>query len=607
MCPPEAVRGKEMSYWTGVLEKRLSRRRSLAATSAGALGAAFLAACGGGDSAGSGGEKTSGLLLTPADTSKQAKAGGTIVTSVNADVLTLDPLTNSSSIDIQQMLPVYSPFTKFGLGTFAKMPGVEDITGDIVESWELSPDATQITMKLRPNQKFDPRPPTNGRAATTADVQWSWDRFASLSPFRGDVLNSLNEAGPILGVTTPDDRTIVMKMAFPYSPIIELLAFHSYFLLMPKEAEDKFNAKSEMRGTGPFRLDTYTPNVSFEYKKNPDWYIKERPFLDGMTRSIIPDYSQGLAQFETGTLWSYADLRQEDVLRVKRDHPRMNLTRSLAHLKTPQAGYYTASARPESPLRDVRVRRAASMLLDRDLFIDTIGDLKKFEAAGLPIEKLWNSHLYAGQPNWLDPKGKEIGEGGQYFQYNPTEAKKLISAAGHQVVQIPFNWHNRGVNRRAEVISGMLQDSGLFKLDIKLLDYNTEWRDAQRSKGYGFLGFCSFTNGGHNEEAWFVNMYTPNGKFAINTQPIPNITDYVVKTRTEIDNNKRAERVKQLQKDLAMLQEPLMDPGYSVEFALSQPWLKNFGVFSTGGQGQPSSTSRDYTQFWYDPAEKNKA
>ena len=41
------------NYWDNLLDKRLSRRRALAATSAGALGAAFLAACGG-DSGGSG-------------------------------------------------------------------------------------------------------------------------------------------------------------------------------------------------------------------------------------------------------------------------------------------------------------------------------------------------------------------------------------------------------------------------------------------------------------------------------------------------------------------------------------------------------------------------
>jgi ABC-type transport system substrate-binding protein len=354
-----------------------------------------------------------------------------------------------------------------------------------------------------------------------------------------------------------------------------------------------------MRGSGPFLLDSYTPNVNLTYKKNPNWYKAGRPFLDGMVRTIIPDYSAGIAQFEAGRLWDYP-VRQEDILRLKTDHPKLDLTQSLAHLKTPQANYYTASARPESPLRDIRVRQAASMLLDRDLFLEAIYDLKSFRDAGLPTDTLWNSHIYAGQTDWLDPRGKELGEGARYFQYNPVEAKKLINAAGFDAVQIPFNWHNRGENKRAEVISNMLRDSKLFKLDVRLLDYNTEWRDMQRSKGTGFLGYCSFTNGGHNEEAWFVNMYTPSGKFAISKDPIPKITDYVIKTRRELDNNHRGEMIKQLQRDLAVLQEPLMDPGYSVEFALSQPWLRNYGVFATGGQGPASSTSRNYTEYWYD-------
>jgi ABC-type transport system substrate-binding protein len=502
-------------------------------------------------------------------------------------------------------MPTYSTMTKFGLGTPTKMPTVEDIAGDAAESWELSPDATQLTLRLRPNHKFDPRPPTSGRAATAADVKWSWDRFAALSPFRGDILNSLNEAGPIESLSTPDERTAVIKMAFPYAPIIEILAFHSYLMLMPREAEDKFNPKSETRGSGPFFLTNYNQNVSFDYEKNRDWYVKDRPFLDGMSRRIIPEYSAGLAQFEARNLWNF-EVEQADILRVKRDHMEMVMLRSLAHLKTPQAGYFTASARPESPLRDQRVRQAASMLLDRDLLIQALGETEQFERAGLPVELYWNSHLYAGQPNWLDPKGKELGEGAKYFRYDPAEAKKLINAAGHQVVNIPFNWHNRGTNKTAELIAGALQDSGLFRLDIKLLDYNTEWRDAQRSKGYGFLGYCSFTNGGHNEEAWFVNMYTPGGKFSINAEPITekDITNRVIKARTELDENRRSEMIKQLQRDLAVMQEPLLTPGYNVEFTLRWPWLKNHGVFSTGGQGAASSSSRDYTEMWYDESLK---
>jgi hypothetical protein len=65
------------SYWTQVLDKRVSRRRALAATGATSAAAAFLAACGGGGEDGeSGAADTSGLISQLEDTSKTAKQGG---------------------------------------------------------------------------------------------------------------------------------------------------------------------------------------------------------------------------------------------------------------------------------------------------------------------------------------------------------------------------------------------------------------------------------------------------------------------------------------------------------------------------------------------------
>src|SRR6266540_3977397 len=76
----EDSREVEMSqgYWASTVTQRLSRRRALVASGGAALGAAFLAACGGDDngSAKQGGEKASGLLFKPVDTSKQAAKGG---------------------------------------------------------------------------------------------------------------------------------------------------------------------------------------------------------------------------------------------------------------------------------------------------------------------------------------------------------------------------------------------------------------------------------------------------------------------------------------------------------------------------------------------------
>ena len=83
-----------MSYWTKLINGRMNRRSALQTTGAAALGAAFLAACGGSDS-GSGGDgkpaDKSGLLAKAADTTKQAKTGGTWKTSYARDATSFDP------------------------------------------------------------------------------------------------------------------------------------------------------------------------------------------------------------------------------------------------------------------------------------------------------------------------------------------------------------------------------------------------------------------------------------------------------------------------------------------------------------------------------------
>jgi ABC-type transport system substrate-binding protein len=233
------------SYWTSVLQHRLNRRRALAAGSAGFAGAALLAACGGGgdDSGGrSGSRDKAGMLASPVDPTKQAVAGGVWTTAVDMESINVDPIAQTTSIGFNFTMMVYSKLAKYGLSKKPNvLPTTKEITGDAAESWEITPDATQITLKLRQNHKFDPRPPTNGRAMTVDDVKWSWDRFSSLSAFRGDLLNSLSEAGIVDSVSFPDARTIVIKMAYSYGQLLDIVAYYPYFNIMPVEAEKGFD------------------------------------------------------------------------------------------------------------------------------------------------------------------------------------------------------------------------------------------------------------------------------------------------------------------------------------------------------------------------------
>jgi peptide/nickel transport system substrate-binding protein len=185
----------EKNYWTTVLSRRVSRRRTLAAAGSGALGAAFLAACGGDDNGGTtgdtGAEGGSGLAYQPVDTTSRAQKGGVLVGAFSNEPLNYDPLSSSSQFTFNHAHHAYQRFFSLKSGTVDEAASGEP-EGDAVSGWEYSPDGLTLTMKLRPNTKFDERPPTSSRVMNTEDVKWSWDRFVALQPGSRFFMNNLN-------------------------------------------------------------------------------------------------------------------------------------------------------------------------------------------------------------------------------------------------------------------------------------------------------------------------------------------------------------------------------------------------------------------------------
>jgi ABC-type transport system substrate-binding protein len=378
------------NYWQDLTNKRLSRRRAIQATAATGLAAAALSlmGCGSSDSEKGGTKDSSGLLGKKADTTKDGVRGGTWQSYREEDVISLNPLVNTQGAAQSELIWAYSMLVKHGFAVDRNV-GAEAITGDAAESWEISPDATQITLKLRPNLKLDPRPPTNGRNVTVQDVKFSWDTAEKTSPYRPSLFNSASPAGPIKTVETPDASTIVIKMAF--APVLEILGHQQHPLIVPIEADGKFNASAEMRGSGPFMLSQYQQSSRFDYERNPNYYVKDRPFFDKVTKPIITDYAAALAQFESKAIWGEVTntsgstiVKPEDILRVKRAHPEMVMLSELRPSGYISQKIYNFSKQPASPLADVRVRRAFSMTLDRDLYIDAIEGVQKFLKEGLP-------------------------------------------------------------------------------------------------------------------------------------------------------------------------------------------------------------------------------
>src|SRR4051794_11188995 len=241
------------TYWNPRNAPRLSRRRALAYGGSFAA-AAFVAACGGGsESSAPAASNKSSLVTQAVDNLKQAKNGGIYKSLVSQDVQTFEPSFRSAptafaSAHAYQNLVSQKP-------GYLGPPG-DEFLGDIVESWEFSPDKLNLTFKLRTQGKWDQRAPTNGRNVDASDVVFSWNRFVAQGSLRADLANSVNPAAPIISMTATDSKTIAVKLLQPQASILAAISSRaaSGFWILPKEAEGGFDPRKDQRGSGAYVL-----------------------------------------------------------------------------------------------------------------------------------------------------------------------------------------------------------------------------------------------------------------------------------------------------------------------------------------------------------------
>jgi len=588
------------SHWSTVLRSRVSRRRALAATGAVTAAAAFLAACGGGDGGGPALDET-GLVTLPKDETKDGKPGGIMPWNHGALEFVLDPSRAPSFTSWGMIGPVYSSIVKYGK-VVGSRPTPDLISGDAATGWEVEPDGLRITYKLRPNHKFDPRPPTNGRAMTTQDVKWSYDRTEAVSPLVGAVYRSAGPTGAVESLTVIDKETFQIKLAEPYSSVNELLAY-GYIYISPVEAEDKFDPRSEARGSGPFRLEKFEPGIRAEFRKNPEWYVKDRPFLDGIDKTFIDTREQATldAQFVAKQLW-FSNTQPQETLRLKDQYPQLLMRQSNPRLGP---GGYPLSVGTFFA-KEPRLRRAASMVIDRDSLIEAVYNTSVWTNRGLDVPLIWDGHLSSNAATWIDPKSGELGAGGKWFEYNPAEAKKLMDAAGYKGQELIFIRRAAfGPTNLADVIAEMLRSGG-FNIKNQAIEAN-DWRQIKLDGPTRYEGFFWNTANSFNDDGYLEAKYTPSGRDRATSGPIPGTTDRILALRREFDQKRKVEMLKEIQRELAdyMPDVPIVSTQPTLDFQLIWPWMRNT-AWTVPGFDQATSTARDYTEYYIDPELKAK-
>lgn len=337
------------------------------------------------------------------------KQGGMMTVTYQNDIATLDPAIGYDWQNPSMMQAIFDGLMDYEPGTTKLMP-------DLAESVTVAPDGLSYTFQLRSGVKFH-----NGRALTSADVKYTLERLANpatqspgqsyFSPIAGFDDFVAGKATGLSGVTTPDDRTVVIAMSRATASFLNVLAMH-FGSIVPKEEVEKWGADFGHHpvGTGAFKLTEWTAGQRIVFERNADYFKPGVPYLDKIVFEIGQDPTVALLRLQKGEI----DIAGDGIPPAQYVEMTTGAeTKDLVVLSDQlQTGYLTLNV-TKPPFDNVLVRQAVNMAIDKDRITRIINNRATTTAQPLPPLMPGYDRNYQGYPHDVE------------------KAKQLLAEAGH--------------------------------------------------------------------------------------------------------------------------------------------------------------------------------
>lgn len=339
---------------------------------------------------------------SPKPAVEQPTYGGTLLLNEAADPPNLDMHTSLTVYLLHPLMPVYNGIVQYDPLDPNK------VIGDLAEKWEVSPDGKVLTFRLHREVRWH-----DGKVFTANDAKFSLERMMdpkTRSP-RAEYLK------PIENMEAPDAGTLKLNLKQAFN-LVPLLAQGWMLVLPPHVIQAKGDMRRDAMGTGPFKLKEYSPGILWKLERNKDYFIKGRPFLDGVITYIIRDSSVRAAAFRTGnvhiTVAGSTAVTRSQVESIVRTNPK-----TVVHPYDSLGTMGVDINHNARPWGDVRVRKAATLAIDRESAIKVVGEGDGFIASHFPRWGVPSDELLK-RPGWRQAK-----------EADRAEARRLLAEAGY--------------------------------------------------------------------------------------------------------------------------------------------------------------------------------
>jgi peptide/nickel transport system substrate-binding protein len=344
-----------------------------------------------------------------AQTAETPRRGGILLAAIGADAPSFDPHQEQTFATLQPVAPLYSTLLQIDPYSYP------NVIGDLATDWKISPDGLTYTFRIRQGVRFH-----DGSPLTSADIKASYDKI--LFPPEGVRSIRKDHYSSVSSVEAPDPSTVVFKLKFPSASLLANLA-SPWNVIFPKKYLDKDPNyfKKNAVGSGPFKFKSYTPGSTFEGERNPDYFVKDRPYLNGYKFFISTETSVRAAAIRSGRAYiEFRDLPDSEVESIKKQ-----LGDKIVVQHTPFViNFGVAINNTVKPFTDVRVRKALTLGIDRYTASRALFKLTGLKEVG---------GLTRPGTEWaMSPAELEKFPGfGRDAEKSRAEAKKLLAEAGY--------------------------------------------------------------------------------------------------------------------------------------------------------------------------------
>jgi peptide/nickel transport system substrate-binding protein len=494
----------------------------------------------------------------PAAAAREGKPGGTLRLVLREDLPQGFSIHETATNSVTwPSMPCYSNLVIYD--QTKRLGRMETIVPELAEKWSWQDNYRNLVFFLKKDVRWH-----DGKPFTSKDVKFTFDvvREAPDAPAKLRINPRKEWYANVEAVEAPDPHTVVFRLKRPQPSLVAMLA-SGYSPVIPAHVPIPEH-RSRCIGTGPFKFKEWKRGQSVELVRNPDYFVKGRPYLDGVRYTVIVERGTRVAALQANQIdVAYPGETTLSIAeQLKGAVPSMVFTETASNVSE---NLLLNTKKP--PFDNVKVRRALSFAINRRAYTATVHRGAAVVGASL-APRPWGVWGLLEKDLTQLPGYGAVADG-------RAMAKKLLAEAGYG----PGNPLKLDVVTRAIAI--YLDFSGFVISDLKQVGVEATLKQIDTAQWHPMVTRREFHIGANltglgvdDPDANFYENYACGSPRNYGDYCSEEVTRLIDQQSQEIDQKKRLALVWQLQKKL---EEDAARPtmGWRTDRFAHYPYVKN--------------------------------